>query len=105
MGKVSTLVHFQFNWVVSYIFFRPSVEKFEHGLNSIFTYSIKTWELDASFHEPDVSLFSLFRDPVHGEYLSDNSEPQLPPSMKSCKIWCQASTCFSHIIYVQNVRL
>ena len=64
---------------------------FEQGLDSILTDSLETPELDASLDEPDAvtpSVFSGFLCSV--STVSDNSKPQLPPSIRYHKLWCQA---------------
>ena len=64
---------------------------FEQGLDSILTNSLETPELDVSLDEPDAvpsSVSSGFLCWV--STLSDNSKLQLAPSIRSCKLWCQA---------------
>ena len=64
---------------------------FEHGLDSILTVSLETPELDASLDEPDAIPSSVSSEFPHSvSTLSDNSKPQLTPSIRSYKLWCQA---------------
>ena len=62
------------------------------GLDSILTDPLETLELDTSLDEPDVitssSVSSGFLCLVYT--LSDNSKPQLAPSIRTHKLWCQA---------------
>ena len=91
-GKVSSLTHFSLEpGYEDYSFLDQVMADFEQGLDSILTGSIETPELDASLDEPDAipsSVSSGFLCLVSN--LSDNSKPQLPPSIKSHKLWCQA---------------
>ena len=91
-GKVSSLTHFPLQpGCDDYGFLDQAVTDFEQGLDSILTDSLKTLELDTSLDEPDVitsSVSSGFLYPV--STLSDNSKPQLAPSICTHKLWCQA---------------
>ena len=63
---------------------------FEQGLDSILTNSLETPELDASLDEPDAVLSSVSWFLCLVSTLSVNSKPQLAPSIRSHKLWCQA---------------
>ena len=68
-----------------------AVADFEQGLDSILTDSLETLEFDTSLDEPDAitsSVSSGFLQLV--STLSDNSKPQLAPSIHTLKLWCQA---------------
>ena len=73
-----------------------AVADFEQGLDSILTDSLEILELDTSVQEPDAITSS-----VPSEFiclvstLSDNSKPQLAPSICTHKLWCKArgSSC------------
>ena len=69
-----------------------AVLDFKQGLDSILTDSLETLDLDTSLVEPDTitssSVSSGFLHLV--STLSDNSKPQLAPSIHTCKLWCQA---------------
>ena len=70
----------------------------KQGLDSILTDSLKTLELDTSLEEPDaVYIFSLFWFLCLVSTLSDNSEPQLAPSIHTCQLWCQARALLAHV--------
>ena len=92
-GKVSSLTHFPLELgCEDYAFLDHAVADFEQGLDSILTDSLKTLELDTSLDEPDAimssSVSSVFLHLVCT--LSDNSKPQLAPSIQTCKLQCQA---------------
>ena len=73
-----------------YAFLDQAVADFEQGLDSILTDSLETPELDTSLEEPDASTSSVssgFLCLV--STISDNSKPQLAPSICTCKLWCQ----------------
>ena len=72
--------------------FDQAVADFEQGLTSILTDSVVTPELDASFEEPDgiASLVSSGFLPSVST-ISVASKLQLAPSIKSHKLWCQAT--------------
>ena len=91
-GKVSSLTHFPLEpGCEDYAFLDQAVADFEQGLDSILTNSLKTPELDTSLEEPDAitsSVSSVFLHSV--STLSDNSKPQLAPTIWTHKLWCQA---------------
>ena len=91
-GKVSSLIHFPLEpGCEDYAFLDQAVTDFEQGLDSILTDSLETPELDTSLEEPDAitsSVSSGFLCLV--STLSDNSKPQLAPSICTHKLWCQA---------------
>ena len=91
-GKVSSLTHFPLEpGCEDCSFLDQAMADFEEGLHSILTNSLETPELYASLDEPDVvpsSVSSGFLCSV--STLSDNSKPQLAPSIRSHKLWCQA---------------
>ena len=91
-GKVSSLTHFLLEpGCEDYAFLDQAVADFEQGLDSILTDSLKTLEFDTFLEEPDAitsSVSSGFLCSV--STLSDNSKPQLAPSICTCKLWCQA---------------
>ena len=91
-GKVSSLTHFPLEPVCEdYAFFDQAVADFEQGLDSILTDSLKTLELDTSLEEPDAITSSVSSRFLHSvSTLSDNSRPQLAPSICTRKLWCQA---------------
>ena len=64
---------------------------FEQGLDSILTDSLETPELDTSLDEPDAITSSVSSGFLHSVHtLSNNSRPQLAPSLRFCKLWHQA---------------
>ena len=91
-GKVSSLTHFPLEpGCEDYAFLDQAVADFKQGLDSILTDSLETPELDTSLEESDAitsSVSSGFLCLV--STLSDNSKPQLAPSIHTCKLWCQA---------------
>ena len=97
IGKVSSLTHFPLEpGCDDYSFLDQVVADFEQGWDSILTDSLETPELDASLDKPDAipsSVSSGFLCLV--STLSDHSTPQLAPSIRSHKLWCQArgSSC------------
>ena len=91
-GKVSSLTHFPLEpGCEDYAFLDQAVADFKQGLDSILTDSLETPELDTSLDEHDAvtssSVSSGFLCLVIT--LSDNSRPQLAPSIRTCKLWCQ----------------
>ena len=92
-GKVSSLHHFPLvPGCEDYSFLDQAVADFEQGLDSILTDSIETPELDTSLDEPDAItslVCSWFLCLVSN--ISGTSKPQLVPSIRSHKLWCQAS--------------
>ena len=74
-----------------YSFLDWTVADFEQGLDSIFTNSLKTPELDTFLDEPDAVTSSVSSGFLHSvSTLSDNSKLQFAPSIRSHKLWCQA---------------
>ena len=64
-----------------------AVEELEDGLDSIFTYSGETPELDASLNEPDAIAFSMSSGFLHSvNTISDSSKLKLAPCIKSHKL-------------------
>ena len=85
MGNMwtSTYVPFEVD-CEDYTFFKTKLEKFDHGLVSIFTESVKTPKLNASCDDPDTiasSVSSWFLCLVSTIY--DICKPKLAPSIKS----------------------
>ena len=82
-GKVSSLTHFPLEpECEDYAFLDQVVADFEQGLDSILTDSLKTLELDTSLDEPDIITSSVSSGFLHlVSTLSDNSKPQLVPSI------------------------
>ena len=91
-GKVSSLTHFPLEpGCEDYSFLDQAMADFEQGLDSILTDSLETPELDTSLDEPDAITSSVSSGFLHlVSTLSDNSKPQLAPSIRSHKLWCQA---------------
>ena len=91
IGNMSSLTHFPLEpGCEDYSFLDQAVADFEQSLDSIFTDSLETPELDTSLDEPDAvtsSVYSGFLCSVNT--LSDNSKLQLAPSIRPCKFWCQ----------------
>ena len=91
-GNVSSLTHFPLEpGCEHYAFLDQAVADFKQGLDSILTDSLETPELDTSLEEPDAitsSVSSGFLPSV--STLSDNSKLQLTPTIRTCKLWCQA---------------
>ena len=91
-GKVFSLTHCPLELgCEDYSFLDQAVAEFEQGLDSILANSLETPELDTSLAEPDAitsSVSSGFLCLV--STLSDYSKLQLAPSIRSCKLWCQA---------------
>ena len=83
----------------AYSILDQAVKDFEHGLVSIVTDCINTPELDASFYEAHVMPPSLHSEFLHLiSTICDNSRPQLAPSIKSGKLWCQ----LGHYLYLYH---
>ena len=91
-GKVSSLTHFPLvPGPGDYSFLDQAMADFEQGLDSILTDSLDTPELDTSLDEPDAITSSVSSGFLHsGSTLFDNSKPQLAPSIRYHKLWCQA---------------
>ena len=91
-GEVSSLTHFPLELgCEDYSFLDQAVADFEQGFDSVLTNSLETPELDDSLDAPDAipsSISSWFLCSV--STLPDNSKPQLAPSIRHCKLWCQA---------------
>ena len=92
-GKVSSLTHFPLEpGHEDCAFLDQALPDFEKGLDSILTDSLETLELDTSLDEPDAvtssTVSSGFLYSV--STLSDNSKPQLAPSICTHKLWSQA---------------
>ena len=85
-GKVSSLTHFPLEpGCEDYSFLDQAIAGFEQGLDSILTDSLETPELDASLDEPDSVPSSVSSGFLHLlSTLSDNSQPKLAPSIRSC---------------------
>ena len=91
-SKVSSLTHFLLEpGHEDYAFLDQPNADFKQGLDSILTDSLETLELDTSLDEPDVITYSVSSGFLHSvSTLSDNSKPELAPSIHTCKLWCQA---------------
>ena len=91
-GKVSSLTHFPLEpGCEDYAFLDQAVADFEQGLDSILTDSLETPDLDTSLQESDAVTSSVSSGFLHlVSTISDNSKPQLAPSIRTCKLWCQA---------------
>ena len=77
---------------------------FEQGLDSILTNSLETPELDTSLDEPDAITSSISSGFLHlVSTLSDNSKPQLAPSIRFCKLWCQARALLAPVSLATNM--
>ena len=91
-GKVTSLIHFPLEpGCEDYSFLDQAVADFEQDFDSIFTNSLETPELDTSLIGPDAIMSSVSSVFLHlVSTLSDNSKLQLPPGIRSHKLWCQA---------------
>ena len=91
-GKVSSLTHFPLEpGCEDYAFLDQAVADFEQGLDSILTDSLETLDLDTSLQESDAITSSVSSGFLHSvSTISDNSKPQLAPSIRTHKLWCQA---------------
>ena len=80
------------NPLEDYAILDQAVADFEQGLDSILTDSLKIPELDTSLDEPDaITSSSVSSGLLHSVCtLSDNSKPELAPSIQTHKLWCQA---------------
>ena len=89
---MSILSHFPLEpGCADYSFLDQVIAVFEQDLNSMCTNSFKTPELDASFGEPDNVILSVSLGLLcSGSTVSDISELQLAPRVKSLKLWHQA---------------
>ena len=91
--KVSSLTHFLLQpGCEDYVYLDQAVADFKQGLDSILTDSLETPELDTSLKEPDaITSSSVSSGFLHSvSTLSDNSKPQLAPSIRTRKLWSQA---------------
>ena len=91
-GKVSSLTHFPLEpGFEDYAFLDQAVADFEQGLDSVLTDPLETPDLDTSLDEPDaVTSSSVSSGFLHlVRTVSDNSKPQLVPSIQTHKLWCQ----------------
>ena len=91
-GKVSSLTHFPLEpRCEDYAFLDQAVADFEQGLDSILTDSLETPDLDTSLQESDAVTSLVSSGFLHSvSTISDNSKPQLAPSIRTHKLWCQA---------------
>ena len=91
-GKVSSLTHFPLELgCEDYAFLDQAVADFKQGLDSILTDSLETPDLDTSLQESDAVTSSVSSGFLHSvSTISDNSKLQLAPSIRTCKLWCQA---------------
>ena len=92
-GKVSSLTHFPMEpGCEDYTFLDQAVADFEQGLDFILTDPLKTPELDTSLEEADAITSSSVSSGFLclGSTLSNNSKPQLAPTIWTHKLWCQA---------------
>ena len=91
-GKVSSLTHFPLEpGCEDYAFLDQAVADFKQGLDSILTDSLETLELDTSLKEPDAVTSSVSSGILClVSTLSDNSKPQLAPSICTHKLRCLA---------------
>ena len=72
-------------------FLDQAVADFEQGLDSILTDSLETPDLDTSLQESDAVTYSVSSGFLHSvSTISDNFKPQLAPSIRTHKLWCQA---------------
>ena len=91
-GKMSSLTHFPLEpGCEDYAFLDQAVADFEQGLDSILTDSLETLDLDTSLQESDAITSSVSSGFLHSvSTISDSSKPQLAPSIRTHKLWCQA---------------
>ena len=106
-GKVSSFIHFPLEpGCEDYAFLGQAVADFEQGLDSILTDSPDTLELDTSLDEPDVITSSVSSAFLHSvSTLSDNSKPQLAPSIRTHELWCQAMALLAPMPGYQDVSI
>ena len=90
-GKVWSLSHFPMEpGCEDYSFLDQAVADFKQGLDSIFTDSIETSELDTSLDELNAITSSVSFGFLHlVSTISDTSKPQLASSTRTHKLWCQ----------------
>ena len=98
-GKVSSLTHFPLEpGCEDYAFWDQVVADFKQGLGSILTDSLETPESDTLLEEPDAITSSVSSGFLHSVCtLSDNSKPQLVPSIHTRKLWSQARALLSPV--------
>ena len=91
-GKVSSLTHFPLEpGCEDYCFLDQAMADFEQGLDSILTNSLETPELETSLDEPDAITSPVCSGFLHSvSTFFDTSKLQLAPSIRFCKLWCQA---------------
>ena len=89
---MSSLTHFPLEpGCEDYAFLDQAVADFKQGLDSILTDSLETPDLDTSLQESDAVTSSVSSGFLHSvSTISDNSKPQLAPSIRTRKLWCQA---------------
>ena len=89
---MSQLTHFPLEpQCEDYSFPDQAVADFEQGLDSILTDSIETPKLDTSLDEPDAITSSVSSGCLCSfSTISDTSQLQLAPSIRSYKLWWQA---------------
>ena len=104
-GKVSSLTHFPWNQVVRIIIFLDlAMADLAQDLDSILTESLETTGLDASLDEPDAIPSSVSYGFLHSvSTLSDYSKLQLAPSIRCCKLWCQARALLAPVPHVTKM--
>ena len=104
-GKVSSLTNFPLEpGCEDYAFLDQAVADFKQGLVSILTDSLETRELDPSLDEPDVITYSVFSGLLClVSTFSDNSKPQLDPSLQTHKLWCQARALLASVSLVTKM--
>ena len=92
MSKLSTFPHFPLEpGCEEYSLLDHAVDDFKRGLDSILLNSIDMPEIDASCDETNALPSSVSSGFLYSvRTVSDSSRLQLPPSIKSPKLWCQA---------------
>ena len=106
-GKLSSLTHFPLEpGCEDYSFLDKAMADFEQSMDSILADSLETPELDTSLDEPDAITSSVSARFLHSvSTLSDNSKLQPTPSIRSCKLWCQARTHSTSVSGYQDVSI
>ena len=83
-----------------------SVADFEQGLDSVLTNSMKTPELDASFDKCDNMISSVFSGFLFSfSIVSCTSKLQLPSSITSHKLWCQARGLLKSVLLARQMSV
>ena len=83
-----------------------AVADFEQGLDSILTDSLTTPDLDTSLQESDAVTSSVSSGFLHSvSTISDNSKPQLAPSIRTRKLWFQARALLTPVSLATNVSI